>query len=79
MKVKILKTHISKGLPNDALSCPIALALEHAYEGVTVNEDTIELNGLEFKLPAKAKRFIRRFDDGKEVKPFAFELTTLCE
>ena len=26
-----------------------------------------------YKLPQKAKHFIKRFDDGKKVKPFTFE------
>lgn len=79
MIVTVKRKHIIAGAPKDALHCPIGLALKEKFGEVTVNEDNVEINGLKFQLASQAQRFIEQFDEGKPVKPFAFELKLLWE
>lgn len=59
--------------------CPIALALKRQ---TTLHDFTIkhpgiiefDSDGSEYRLPPIARRFLRKFDLGRVVKPFEFEL-----
>lgn len=60
--------------------CPVALALKGRYPDLTV--ETTYFNGtdrtgrqVKAALTGIAKAFIRRFDDGKRVRPFRTVLT----
>ena len=77
--VRVTRKHIKEGKRGDALSCPIALALQDA--GVSdplVGSD--QFDGYRSKrfvsgcLTRRAQTFIERFDDKKPVKPATFRL-----
>jgi hypothetical protein len=76
--VRVTKTGIKRGLRKDGSSCPIARALHRCgMKSVSVCHRRIEYGWSlqhEVRAPAKARRFIRRFDAGKPVKPFTFTL-----
>lgn len=80
MKVKIHVTqdHIDNGQMNKACFCPIALALktQHVYGAPFVINKGVKAcdEGGFIPLPRSACRFIKAFDNGREVKPFNFLL-----
>lgn len=79
MKIKVTQEDIAKGIPEDEGSCPVALALKHAgMMDVEVSLERAEAwygrRLFNVELPSKARRFIKRFDAGKLVKPFSFTL-----
>ena len=43
---------------------------------VNVDDDSVRIHsyGPRYLLPFRAKRFIDRFDEGKKVKPFTFDI-----
>lgn len=62
--ISVEQHHIDAGVPEDVVRCPIGLALQDAGgAGIYFPYDS---------LPDVAQRFIRDFDDGKQVKPFTF-------
>ena len=70
--VTVTQAHIDSGERKSSSSCPIAQAcVGMGYDDVTV-DDTLLLDGIEYKLPTEASRFIEDFDDGMEVAPFTF-------
>jgi hypothetical protein len=87
MQVSVTSQHIEHGVVADCQHCPIAVALAALGFDVTVDptrvvfysraDDEGEFIGDvlgEVKLPWAARRFLRRFDLGKPVQPFVFEL-----
>jgi nitrate/TMAO reductase-like tetraheme cytochrome c subunit len=84
MKIEVTQKDIDKGLRSSCYECPIAHAFKRKVKnkiryGFAVNADSIDLVTKDFKwyihaLPKKAQTFIKRFDDGKPVKPFTFEI-----
>lgn len=77
---------IERGKPGSATSCPIARAVrrQHASKrGVSVGRDDVVVGSrgetrrhpAVYALPAKASRFVGRFDEGKPVRPFSFVMT----
>ena len=78
MRVRVTKKNILDGKPNSISSCPIALALKQlGKRNVGVDYDVAKWSGREATLPAKAQRFIERFDRGDDpltLKPFTFNL-----
>lgn len=56
--------------------CPIALAVQRLFKTpVTVGNSFIHINYTNiYLLPEIAKKFVKDFDGGLEVKPFEFEL-----
>lgn len=76
MKIKVLKKDIREGCPGDTNRCPLARALSRALGGpcevyVTSWKDDKDVR---HKLPRKAETFRQRFDDGRVVHPFEFEV-----
>lgn len=79
MKISVTKADITKGEPDDCLSCPIALALKRKVTNVEVDSDNIDFKwkGKKYcniRLPLEAVDFIEQFDCGEQVKPFTFTL-----
>ncbi len=83
MLVKVTQKHIDEGKRADCYTCPIALAIldidpkpvnvQVKYSYVMIY---IEKNGKykQYELPWEAREFISKFDNGKKVEPFEFEL-----
>jgi hypothetical protein len=79
--VHVTREHIRKGEPDSPVSCPIALAIE----GKGFNVDGVDCARLTFEdsegnyiilnTSGKLATFIRRFDDGKPVKPLKFRFS----
>ena len=72
--IKVRLEHIERGT-DSPFECAVALALREALgDGdVVVFEHVIQIgSGERRRPPVRAVRFIRRFDDGKPVKPFRF-------
>ena len=86
MIVQVDQTHIDRGFRRRALCCPVAIALQEATgqdwwvgdgdEGGTVLDPCI---GEEVEAPREVHRFRYRFDFGKPVKPFQFEIPDDCK
>lgn len=90
IKIEVKQDHINRGEPGEAMSCPIALALQDlGYKAATVEKRWIELEGAKtytsvdekrIRVPEVAQCFIRQFDDmdvnDEYVKPFTFEIDT---
>lgn len=86
MKFDVLQDDIDKGEVGDPHSCPIALALIRQLPnyGITVGSNYIlterptPIENQPYMLrhysPHSAHRFVIRFDKGKSVKPFSFDL-----
>ena len=83
MKIKVTQKDIEEGFRGSCYDCPIARAFKREVKPTS----HIQLNvGAErilhrevyswdsYTLPEKAQTFIKRFDDGKPVKPFTFEI-----
>jgi len=72
--IKVQKKHIKLGKRGDFARCPIALAIKDVVIPETVVTLVGKVNfmnsGRVFELPRSARRFIRRFDMNKPVKPF---------
>lgn len=82
-KFRVTKEDIEMGIPRKPCFCPIArsvrrrfqelVGFEYVYVDVDYNDVQI-YDGLGFSLDSstskKMEKFIRDFDDGKEVKPF---------
>jgi hypothetical protein len=77
IRVKVTKEDIAMGIRRDDCECPIALAIKRAAKtsDVSVGFWTACLGSrLCFPLPKEARDFVRVFDAGVQVKPFAFTL-----
>lgn len=81
MKIIVTQEDIDAGKAQCCDSCPVALAAQRAgLTNTRVGEDTsfyYDYASHEFKhfgLPREARAFIKRFDDGKKVEPFEFEV-----
>lgn len=83
MIIKVTQEHIDKGIPEDTMACPIALALYDAgFKGYDVDIITAtdkacakRLDSKEIILPNICRDFILDFDHGGLVQPFEFEFT----
>ena len=82
-KINITNEDITMGDIGCENSCPIALALRHEYDTTNVSvimEDIpyIYVNDDELNMTSDMRdiidEFIRKFDSGKEVKPFTLEI-----
>lgn len=86
LKVNVLREHITKGVCQDPYGCAIALAFldNKRVEKVYVEGQEVRVqwggNLLYGDLPARARKFIAKFDDAEDVedrkklKPFSFNL-----
>ena len=80
IRVKVTRRDIDNGKPRDMDSCPIAKAIHRCrFRKAEVDNSVIHLRGYysdgdPLPMPETAKRFVKQFDAGKPVKPFAFTL-----
>lgn len=82
MIISVTKEDIIKGNRGSADRCPVALAFKRALlpkqSKIAVGSQTfsVRIKGhySQGDLPARAIRFIRRFDSSESVKPFTFAL-----
>jgi hypothetical protein len=80
--VRVTGTDIRRGLPGDALSCPIARALRRATGRrwaasrtvLRVAEEDGVLGGRHLPAPPEAEAFMRDYDRDRKVRPFTFTL-----
>lgn len=75
MKIYVRRRHIKAGERFSSKFCPIALAIRDADgKDVVVLSGIVRVDGETSALPSVARQFIRHFDAGKPVKPFAFTI-----
>ena len=83
MKIKVTQKDIEEGYRGSCHDCPVALAFKRevktAFEiGLSVGAERIlhrEVHEWDtYTLPKRAQTFIKRFDNGKPVEPFTFEI-----
>lgn len=75
MRIHVEQRHIDAGKRLCGSHCPIALAIREATGINTgVAWGRAEMGGREIPLPAHAHSWYKRLDDGRPVKPFAFDL-----
>ena len=81
IRIKVEKKHIQDGKRGSPAYCPIALAIEDAgYWHPVVDKEVAEFVDSEkewtweFDLPTEARSFIMKYDAGREVRPFEFEV-----
>lgn len=77
--VQVTTGGIKLGVKKETGSCPIARALKYLkFQKVSVSayEVYFSYKGVVYDapLPAAARRFISRFDEGKTVKPLTFNI-----
>jgi hypothetical protein len=83
MKIKVTLKDIEEGYRGSCYDCPIAHAFKRevkttSHTGLTVGAARIlhreACTWNAYTLPKKAQTFIKRFDNGKPVEPFTFEI-----
>jgi hypothetical protein len=83
MKIKVTLKDIEEGFRGSCYDCPVALAFKREVKpttqiGLNVGTERIlhrEVHEWDtYTLPKKAQTFIKRFDNGKRVEPFTFEI-----
>jgi hypothetical protein len=80
IRIKVTQEHINKGRRRACRQCPVALAIveQTEFPNPWVGDTHVDLvtspESPSYKLPAEVQRFIDNFDNGKPVKPFAFNL-----
>jgi hypothetical protein len=76
MKIKVTQSDIKKGKRKKLTLCPVALAIRRTVKTgrVSVNNLIVTVGARERRLPLDAQTFVRNFDLGRHVEPFAFEL-----
>jgi hypothetical protein len=83
MKIMVKRKHIRNGQRHCAGACPIALACWEAGLTTYVAPDYVALydrdcGRRELHLTSRARAFVKAFDAGRPVKPFAFQLPVEC-
>jgi hypothetical protein len=78
--VRVTGTDVRRGLPGDPLRCPVARALRRATARrwaacrTTLVVDEPGCSDRALTAPDEAEQFMRDYDHGREVRPFAFAL-----
>ena len=79
-EVSVAQAHIDMGEKAQPAACPVALALKSmGYQNVAVNFHAwIRENGEHYQLslPDDAHKFIEDFDEGLDVEPLSFHVTS---
>ena len=82
IKIEVTAGDIERGVPCHAYRCPVGRALARMFKhSVCVGEIDHRLTwrrvGVtkDHPLPPAVARFVHRFDLGKKVRPFTFEVT----
>ena len=75
MKIYVTSEDIEHGVRMDCTRCPVGLAMWRS-SGMPcyVTYFFATMRGQTFRLPLKARDFVRSFDAGLPVKPLEFEL-----
>lgn len=86
VKISVTEKDIAKGRRDDCVACPIALAIKRTLpnvEQINVTASNFSLIGRDKRgtrcyeggfLPFAVRFFIIRFDNGRTVQPFEFEI-----
>jgi len=79
VKGEVTKSDIRHGLRRNDCACPLALSLRRRFSYVWVGRVSIiaiARNGRFYSVvtPSEIYRFIERFDNNLEVKPFKYEI-----
>lgn len=80
MKIKVLQKDINLGEKGNGCNCPIARALNRKFKKhfrVTPTSISNIHSRYLCSLPTAAQKFIHKFDNGRKVKPFQFEIPKL--
>ena len=80
MRIEVKQDHIDRGQRKMKCNCPVALAVIDSVRDnliVKVNYDNMIVGNRSFYMSERTRTFIRRFDDGEAVEPFAFNLTDM--
>jgi hypothetical protein len=81
-RITVSQRSIREGTPDDCSTCPVALALKKAFKGrvndVNVDDKFIclDIDGdyVVVKSPRSVTRFVKAFDEGRNVRSFSFNL-----
>ena len=81
MRIKVTQAHIEQGDIGDPSFCPIALAVKESLPEEPVDVDVSALGRISISYPyyisckpRSTTRFVKLFDSGEDVEPFAFNL-----
>lgn len=78
MIIRVTRADINEGFCGDCHACPVALAIANELkvesDDIMVTPHTIRVLDVAYRVPVRVARFIRAFDGGSDVKPFAFYL-----
>jgi hypothetical protein len=85
MRVEVTQADIDAGEPHACDRCPVALAVLRAMRDdadevavaaniISCYRDNVEIT---FSMPRTVRVFVKAFDDGEPVSPFAFDLPVL--
>lgn len=81
IKIEVTQKDIDSGVESDVEACPVWRGVRRVVKrGMRVLVDHISIdlriNGMweELFTPQRAINFMKRFDDGRAVKPFSFDL-----
>jgi len=81
MKFQITPDIIKKSVRASNCECAVAISIREKLglkiRDVYVNGKYLFINGRKHWTPAKASRFIKKFDDYEDVEPTEFELLTV--
>lgn len=80
--VDVTQEDIEMGERRASMRCPVALAVRRVPElsacvvgpKDVISDSPAHPNGLDIPLPGAAIKFVLRFDSGRPVRPFSFEL-----
>lgn len=77
LTLRLTAADIRDGLPRSSCFCPFAIAARRLFprRSVLVSSDTIHLTKASYSLSVKAVQAIRRYDNGRTMKPGTFKLT----
>jgi hypothetical protein len=82
MIIQVTKADIRAGICGDCHQCPVAQAIANdlkvSRDDIFVAADHIKVLSVVYPTPVRVRRFVRKFDGGDKVEPFAFHLRR-CE
>ena len=78
MNITLSKKDINEGIVAHCHQCPVALAIHNTLKvelnDIVVTPVQISVLDMKYRVPTRVARFIRAFDGGSDVRPFAFRL-----
>ncbi len=71
LKINLTKTDIKMGMKRNARSCPIARAVQRVIKcEASVGQENLWIRKSYYPLPEFLSNWIKKFDNGENVKPF---------